>query len=307
MAKQQLLPGIYADDSRNAGYLGNISKKEWVDGVKRALELLVRPPSTTSRAILDGIAAGGKAVTIIPSSHPGWGPDKIQANAGAVGDDPKTATAPGKPSEARPVQIGVGGGSTATLELTAQDWEFPGASASFKAVDEVVLHELVHALRQTLGQEDDTTLIAPLPECRLPEVSVSTMMSGGAPPPSSITQVYDTIEELAAILITNIYRSENQRVGLVRDHLDPRPRRGEPQGTAAQPFRDPREETRTLGWPLTKPRNFLTLWRPQIERLYGELSKFSIVPKIEKVRCNFNPFWELYVKRMRPAAATNAR
>jgi hypothetical protein len=98
-------------------------------------------------------------------------------------------------------------------------------------------------------------------------------------------------------------RSENLRVGLVRDHLGPRPRRGEPAGTPDKPFRDPREETRALGYPLTNPRNFLTMWRPQIQRLFDELSVNATIPKIQGVRCAFNPFFELLLDRTKPVSA----
>ena len=140
----------------------------------------------------------------------------------------------------------------------------------------------------------------PRPSVRL---SVRGIIVGGRRRPHHATQVYQNLEEFAAILITNIYRSENLRTGLVRDHLGPRPRRGEPAGTPAKPFRDPREETSSLGYPLTNPRNFLTMWRPQIERLFDELSVNATIQKIQGVRCSFNPFFELLADRTKPVSA----
>src|SRR5262249_53456719 len=128
------------------------------------------------------------------------------------------------------------------------------------------------------------------------ELSETDLTLGKAPPPTSITQIYETIEEFVAILIANIYRSENKRTGLIRDHLGPRPLAGEPPNFPERPFRDPKEITRSLGWPLTKPRNFMTLWRPQITRLVTELNVQHVATKIGNVLCDFNPFLELKTK-----------
>jgi hypothetical protein len=164
---------------------------------------------------------------------------------------------------------------------------------TFKAVDEVLLHELVHALRQGLGQEDNATLPPPRSDMGLGGI---TELEGNPstpwPAPTTITQVYNNIEEFVAILITNIYRSENRRDGLVRDHLAPQPLQGDPPDTPEHPFRDPAEKTVRLGWPLTKPRNFMTLWKTQIAQLYRDLDGVHVATKIANVPCDFNPFAE---------------
>ena len=303
MATREILKGIFSDDSQNREFLDDMTPEQWHQGVQRALALLAEPPCSSSKAILDGIAASGNRVTIIPSSKRAIGPTKELGNAGALPVDGPRATAPGRPTESDPPLVGIGGGSNSILEFVAQDWEAAGSSASFKAGDEVLLHELVHSLRQNLGQEDNTELVAPWATSRLGNASTSTLMAGGGPPPTALTQVYQNLEEFAAILITNVYRAENLRVGLVRDHLGPRARRGEPPGTPAKPFRDPKEETRSLGYPLTNPRNFLTMWRPQIERLFDELSVNGTIHKIQAVRCSFNPFFELLLDRTKPVSA----
>jgi hypothetical protein len=305
MATRELLKGIVTDDSRNREFLDDMAPEQWHAGVKRTLDLLAEPPCATSKAILDALAASGKRVTIIPSAKRAIavGAAKEYGNAGALPTDSLRAAAPGRPTEDDPPLAGIGGGSDSVLEFVAQDWEAAGSGASFKAVDEVLLHELVHSLRQMLGQEDNTDLVAPWPVSRLGKATTVELMTGGGPPPTALTQVYQNLEEFAAILITNVYRSENLRVGLVRDHLGPRARRGEPAGTPATPFRDPKEETRSLGYPLTNPRNFLTMWRPQIVRLFNELSVNGTIQKIQAVRCSFNPFFELQLDRSKPVSA----
>jgi hypothetical protein len=90
---------------------------------------------------------------------------------------------PGKPP-------GTGKGSD--VEILYTPWIFkpgiggPGTSDP----DEILLHELLHGLRQMYG------------------VSL----------PGTATQRFDTQEEFPAILVTNIYRSETGRVGLRADH-----------------------------------------------------------------------------------------
>jgi hypothetical protein len=128
-------------------------------------------------------------------------------------------------------------------------------------------------------------------------------MLGKGPPPTATTQIYETIEEFAAILITNIYRSENLRIGLVRDHLGARPRRGEPPLTPGQQWRDPAEVTRSLGYPLTNPRHFLTFWQEPIRRLNIELNVEHVAFKIANVLCHFNPFRELKLQGLPQAAS----
>jgi hypothetical protein len=301
MSKEEVARGIFADDSINREALNempSITPADWLDGVKRTLRLLAAPPCSVSKAILDAIAEKGK-VTIIPSPIRALGPEKEFGNAFAKPVNSIKATAKDRPTEDDPLVKGVGGGSASQLEFIAQDWQWPGTAPTFKAVDEVLLHELVHSLRQNLGQEDNTPLLAPFAAGRLDLMAIH--LENG-PRPTGHTQVYQNLEEFVAILITNVYRSENLRKGLVRDHLGRMPRRGEPQGKS----RDPDEETRSLGFPLTNPRNFLTMWRPQIERIYMELSVNGTSLKIGQVRCAFNPLFELFLERTKPVARASA-
>lgn len=304
MTRRRVLDGIFTDDGQNQAFLEGLSPEQWHQGVADALALLAQPPCATSKPILEAIAASGMTVTIIPSDKRALGPDKIFGNAAAEPTTPRQATALGRPTEADPSATGLGGGSNSVLQFVAQDWDPAATGASFKAVDEVLLHELVHALRQNLGQEDNSELIASWKTSQLAGATRANLMSGSAPPPTALTQIYENLEEFAAILITNIYRAENLRTGLVRDHLGPSPRRGEPKPKDGQPFRDPREETRSLGYPLTNPRNFLTMWQKEIARLFTELSVSSTAQKISTVRCGFNPFFELVLARTKPKAGS---
>ena len=146
MATRELLKGIVSDDSRNREFLDDMTPEQWHQGVKRTLDLLAEPPCATSKAILDAIAARGKRVSIIPSRKRAVAVEgaKEYGNAGALPTDSRRAAASGRPTEDDPPLVGVGGGSDSVLEFVAQDWEPAGSGASFKAVDEVLLHELVH-------------------------------------------------------------------------------------------------------------------------------------------------------------------
>jgi hypothetical protein len=166
-------------------------------------------------------------------------------------------------------EVGVGGGSDSTVRFTPQDWD-PPSSNSLDTADEVLLHELVHALRQARGLEDDTLLLAPLAMMRRGEGSLSGQKLGTTDQPTKLSQIYHSIEDFCAILIANIYRSENNRPGLVRDHY----------------ARGPKE----LGYPLTNARNFLSVWRPQIDRLQREMP--DVCGQIATVPCHFNPIRE---------------
>src|SRR5262245_37147310 len=135
MAKVNYIQGIDIDASRNSEFLYDLTADQWVRGVQDTLDYLyTSSPCATSRAILDGITESGKTVTIIPSHLRGMGPDKINANAGALPVDFRKATAKGKPTEDHDPRRGEGGGSDSTLEFVAQDWERLGSpSISFKA------------------------------------------------------------------------------------------------------------------------------------------------------------------------------
>ena len=186
---------------------------------------------------------------------------KAKLNAGAVADDQQAGTVPGKLPDELPDWVykliaatppgperdklvksyqGTGTGSSSSLSFTAQDWSPASTHVGLDADDETLLHELVHSLRQAKGQEDPDRLKAPFPVLRGGEKTSAGMDT----PQNSLSQIYDTLEEFTAILITNIYRSENGRQGLRRDHLVDKDMNHQP-----------------LFPPLTNPRTFLTVWR----------------------------------------------
>jgi hypothetical protein len=257
----------------------DITQAQWESGVDRALrDLVLAPPCKTSRAVLDAIHLTGKTVTIIPERDPVL-PDKSDANAHADPVNPLTATRPGgMPDGVSDLTArGTGGGSDVTLTFTAQDWAPATSSAPLTAVDETLLHELVHGLRQAMGLEDPVALHAPLPVLRKGDGSISQLMSQTTPDKQTkYSQIYNNYEEFVAILITNLYRSENGRPGLRRDHLG---------------------EQSQLTYPLTNARNFLLVWRSQIGQLCGEMS--AVADQFAIVDAAFNPFFELYATQNR--------
>jgi Effector protein len=105
--------------------------------------------------------------------------------AGQVLTDPQ-----GKP------YIGTGAGSDTEIRYNALMWTQPadstGPARPGVDADEILLHEMIHGLRQMRGQS----------QC-----------SGTWDNPG-----YDTREEFVAILVSNLYRSEKLRSGLRSDH-----------------------------------------------------------------------------------------
>ena len=270
MSKLAVARGIYLDWV--AGVRSDITASQWEGGVLDVIQDLLLQPCQTSTAVLDAIGQTGKTVTVSPERQPLL-PGKSDANAHADPVDPVAATiAGGTPDPPQnPLVPGTGRGSEVVLKFTAQDWEPSSSTASLKAVDETLLHELVHASRQTSGLEDSLPLEAPFEVLRRGSGSVSQLMTQTTSTrPNKHSQIYNEYEEFVAILVTNIYRSENKRVGLRRDHL------GDFE----------------LAFPLTNARNFLTVWRPQIDRLCGEMH--LLCNQLAAVECHFNPIFELY-------------
>lgn len=268
--------GIFLDF--DASVRSDVTAGEWEGGVIDTIQDLLLPPCQSSQVVLDAIGRAGKAVTLTPERQPLL-PGKGDANAQADPIDPVAATKSGgtpDPPQNPPV-LGTGGGSDVVLKFTAQDWEPSSATASLKAADETLLHELVHAFRQAAGLEDSFPLEAPFEVLRRGSGSVSQLMTQTtATRPNKHSQIYNEYEEFVAILLTNIYRSENKRIGLRRDHLG-----GDGE----------------LSYPLTNARNFLTVWRPQIDRLCGEMH--LLCNQLAAVECHFNPIFELYAAQNR--------
>ena len=303
--KSTFLDSVFLDwDQRdpNGGFDGKVrGRTDWEDGVIESLEALYRvPPCDTSQAVIDDLVRTGKSkatsVTIVPFTLKSWetAMDRLRAkvNAGAVADDVPAATTAGRLSDELPTSalqqiagapvgpqrdqvrqkyLGTARGSSSHLYFTAQFFANPSPAVGLDAADETLLHELIHPLRQEKGQEEPDHLKA---SNRL--MQGGEMDDSGSPTPvTALSQVYDTLEEFTAILFTNIYRSENGRRGLRSQHI------ADAQGQDAP-----------LPWPLTKPRNFLTFWRPQILRLSMELP--YLCKKVSQVVCPFNPLLELY-------------
>ncbi len=265
---KSFIPGIELNETAASGR-SDTSPGAFLTGVLNTLHSLTTiQPCVTSKAVINAISASGKTVTIVPARQTRFSAGNLTPNAATDADNPRAATAPGKPVEDSS-DLGIGGGSNSTVQFTPQDWDSP-SSASLDVADEVLLHELIHAMRQARGLEDNTLLVAPMPMMRRGEGALTGQMLGTTDQPTKLSQIYHSIEDFCSILIANIYRSENNRPGLVRDHY----------------ARGPRE----LGYPLTNGRNFLSVWRPQIERLQREMP--DVCGPIAAVPCHFNPIRE---------------
>jgi hypothetical protein len=278
-------------DQREPGGLfdGKLTtQKEWEDGVTTTLDALYfSSPCETSKAVIDALksACGAKFnVTIVPFTLKSWQTAQgrlptVGVNAGAVADNKAAATVRGKLSDELPDTVvteirdapageqrekvrakyqGTAAGSGSHLYFTAQFFAKSAPTAGLDAADEALLHELVHSLRQASGQEE--------PDRLQPRPWLTQN--------SDLKQNYDTLEEFASIVFTNIYRSEKGRPKLRAQHI------AEPDGSDAP-----------LPWPLTKPRNFLTFWKPQIVRLAAEQP--TLVQRVARITCPFNPLSEL--------------
>jgi hypothetical protein len=251
----------------------DVTRSRWEAGVNQTLSNLYQePPNETSRAVIAAFLATKRRLVIIP------GPEDVK-NAYASGDDSAAAAAPGKSPEKGPPGSGTGLGSDSTLQFTPHDWSPVSEAQNLNVVDEVLLHELVHAVRQALGREDSDHLRAPLKRLARGDGSDATLMAPDSilkeagltkEMPDRHSQIYNNLEEFIAVVITNIYRSENRRSGLVRDHLG----------------------DNELIWPMTNPRNFLIVWRNQLARMCNEMP--SLCNRLASVSCAFNPVFELY-------------
>jgi hypothetical protein len=144
------------------------------------------------------------------------------------------------------------------LRFTPQDFDNPALKpGSMNLADEALLHELIHAV---------------LDLCQ-----VNQQQRLGIWPPPRIDQDYGNESPLGdffAILVTNIYRSENQRPNLRSDHTDP---------------------PRMLPADLADPAGFVNCWRPVLMHLQGRLP--TLINALANVhcpgQCRFNPFYVL--------------
>jgi hypothetical protein len=149
--------------------------------------------SRVGRIVLDGIAAEGRRVRIVPRT-----PQDHDAETLALHEP--DATLEGEPLRTEsgqpvPGPHGTGIGSPSTIRFTSQDFTwttgFAGTRTAGVQFDqrEVLLHELSHALRHVTG----TQTMRPMPDG------------------------LDNADEFFAALVTNIYSSERRRP-LLRDH-----------------------------------------------------------------------------------------
>jgi len=142
-----------------------------------------------------------------------------------------------------------GGGTDVLMWYESAVWGKPSAKSSidpanhFRA-DDVLFHELVHALRMMLGLMD-----------------------------MSIIRGWDNIEDLFAIMLTNIYNSSNNRNNDLRgDH-------GVPFRVLGNSPLRPKEQIDEQG--------FYTMFSTDIDRLWYSLQNLCI--GISQVSCRWNP------------------
>lgn len=142
--------------------------------------------TTTGNAVLRAVKnQAGRTMDVIPAIQ--YSPDKAP-NAHASAHNDKDAGRRRK-------------GSSTTIVYSPSDWDRPdfdlpgfheGFSGPGSEADEVLLHEVFHALRAMAGLQ----------------VRRNVPFQRG----------YDTFEEFFAILVANIYRSESKRYGQRVDH-----------------------------------------------------------------------------------------
>jgi hypothetical protein len=257
-------------DEQEKGDHSNLTAPAWEQGIQDTLNALYfMPPYVTSRIIVDAFVGTGRKATIKPFPKRSFKDPKtgelIAANADAEASDRQAATQRGKKTEPDKYTgqsgVGTGQGSDEVIGFVAQDFDSPSSGTSMDPADEALFHELVHAWRSAIGMDSgDQKVVPPGP----------LYARGDLDKPNPHSQDYQNFEEFVAVLITNIYRSECGRSGLVRDHAG----------------------IHRLFHPLTNARNFLSLWRTQVDQLCREA--LSVCNQLAQVNCSFNPIFELY-------------
>ncbi len=214
----------------------DITAVAWEREVLKTLtSLFDAPPNKTSQAVLFAINRLSRRMVITPF------PKTASPNADESPTDAVAGTPAGQTqlscSTTQPIAgaaLGTGTGSTATVRFTAQD--HLGGTLPGDPPDEVLLHEMVHGLRDMRGQG----------RCTATPSSVIL--------PKPYQSAYDNFEEFAAILVTNVYRSECKRPGLRKDH----------SGNQA------------LRYPLTNAKDYYTAWQKQIDKMCKEMLNMCI-------------------------------
>ena len=199
LLQSTIVPKIYFDSSDVPGMRKDLTVELWEYGVKLGLQNLYSiPPTATSRVVLEHVSGSGKKVVIVPSVRPGRDGANTMTEPVDRVDWPRSQNFPGAtPKDLPPLSCannsirqssgipirgqspGTGAGSDVSIEFTSQDYlstqSLPGGMP-----DEVLLHELVHALRMQKA------------------MLLCTWMD----------RDFDAKEEFFAIMITNIYSSE---------------------------------------------------------------------------------------------------
>jgi hypothetical protein len=210
-----------------------------------------KPPNHTSRYVLNALSRSGRKTVIVPiaasARNASAGPDHWPAATTAGGHILHCADNPTTPANETGTQVvgylpgaGTGTGSDIVLRYAAQDWVntagLPGGRP-----EEVLLHEMIHGLRQQRGVMQCTAL------------------------PTLPNQTYDTVEELFAILVTNIYRSECGYLMLRADH----------------------HGLKQLEPPLDLDEKFYAKWKLPIDMLVKEMP--DLCTHLAVVKSMFNP------------------
>ena len=244
-----------------------LTQLTWEGAVKLQLHgLFDVPPNRTSQAVQHALNATKKKVFISPTT----GLDNTvtipidPAAANAEGPHLQCTDNPATPQDDRGTvdlskPYGTGRGSDSWIFLTPQDY-YPYANVPGLAPDEALLHELVHALRDTRGQ---SRCVAVPPPAYLRRLS--------APAQRKYSQEYENIEEFLAIVIANIYRSENQRPGLRTD-----------DGNPLEPGSAP-----VLAYPFTDAEKFYGYWSAQLDGLCRQMLRLFI--HLANVPAAWNP------------------
>ena len=204
--KQTIASNIFMNGDDIAQVRSDLDQPTWEWGIDNALKNLIQvTPFQTSEPVLREIARSGKKVLIRPAhageqDHaeavkgiepfdnvtPDWigstpeGSPPLACAEGSVEGRDRTGTPIFRKGDGPdPDRLGSGSGSNVCVYFTSQD-HLKELTSPGGRPDEVLLHELVHALRMAQGR------------------SLCLFMPDN----------YDTIEEFYAILIANIYRSE---------------------------------------------------------------------------------------------------
>jgi hypothetical protein len=277
------LPIYYEPDALNRN---DIRAWQWEEGVRLALDNLWRfLPYNTSRVIINGIKRSKQRLLIRPQSA-GEEPITLPAffffdpsdpsNRAILSNRTEAAAQAATPAK-RPVVtkngvqifrwdydplppaiplLGTGNGSGAVIYFTPQDYRTnvqPGGSP-----DEVLLHEMTHALQMMSGK----WAWRAVPPRDLPP---------DLPAPRQRLR-FDNIREFLAVIIANIYRSEQgNRPGLRTDHH------------GFQPLSQ---------WVDSK--EFYFLFRDELDEL-RDLLPF-LFAHVAQVQCRFNPI-RYYLER----------